>query len=83
MKQQPDAVLLAPDGCTKYLASAIADDIAYMDDGATLAVHLRHADDRLSLAEWCLSAGHSARSPFPHSPDEQVLIGVREGQVAA
>ncbi|MDW3176492.1 MAG: hypothetical protein R8J94_03785 [Acidimicrobiia bacterium] len=60
---KPDAVVMtAPDGCTKYLLSAVERSLEEMDDGALLEVPC-DPFSRLDIATWCLEAGRTPLNP--------------------
>ncbi len=55
----PNAVVLtAPDGCTKYLLSAVERSLEEMDEGAVLEVPC-DSSSRMDIATWCLEAGRT------------------------
>ena len=70
----PNAVLIAPDGCTKYLASTVQRDLKHMQPDAVLEVRCASPIDRIDLAEWCLSAGKRVLNPFDHWNVKTLLV---------
>jgi hypothetical protein len=69
-----DAVLLAPDGSTAYLASAVATELDRMSPGAVLQVDIEPAAERADFVEWCLTGGRRIANPFAHYLDPAVLV---------
>ncbi len=67
-------MLIAPDRCTAYLASAVATELERMSPGAVLQVDLDDADQRAEFAEWCLTGGRRIVNPFAHYLDTTILV---------
>jgi hypothetical protein len=68
-----DAVLIAPDGSTAYLARAVGTALAKLETDAVLKVPC-DLDTRVELAEWCLFAGCPIVDPFAHWAVDRLLI---------
>ena len=68
-----DTRLIAPDGCTTFLASAVEAALADLPPGAVLGVACPDLDTRADLAEWCLRGGRRIRNPFAHHLDDLLI----------
>lgn len=78
--QQHETVLIAPDGCTKYLQSAVDSHLRQAQPPDTVRIEFSDECAKAEMATWCLEGGLRIHNPFAHFTDTSLVVGHRAGR---